>query len=279
MTTNTLEPAATKMARGGRLVRWLGNACIGLGLILLTGVAAAFGYGQWEQQQALEAFRREEAARAAQAPARPTARPAPPAPAPSAAPEPGPLEPSTAPAPVGDPLPAVVPTATLPLDLLPSPPPMPAAMVDYAEPIRLVIPSIQLDSRVVQVGIVDGEFEVPKFLVGHYIGSANVGEPGNSVMAGHVSSISSGNVFANLESVKPGDEVYVYGESGPLIYRVTETRVVQNTEVSVMAPTPDPTLTLITCTGDWDWIAREYTHRFVVFAALDDANTVPQLVP
>ena len=41
--------------------------------------------------------------------------------------------------------------------------------------------------------------------------------------------------------------VTVTTESGPRNYEVTSTEIVKPTEISVLAPTAEPTLTLITC--------------------------------
>ncbi|MEK7874546.1 MAG: hypothetical protein AAB502_11910, partial [Chloroflexota bacterium] len=56
--------------------------------------------------------------------------------------------------------------------------------------VRIQIPAIAVDSKVVQVGTVwkDGvlEWEIAKWAVGHHQGTANPGELGNIVMSGHI---------------------------------------------------------------------------------------------
>jgi sortase A len=136
-------------------------------------------------------------------------------------------------------------------------------------PIRLVIPAIALDARVVEVGIVieDGKpvWETAAFAVGYHRGTALPGEKGNTVMAGHISSPVSrkGEVFRRLPEVRIGDRVEVYTAERQVTYEITEIRVVAPTAVEVMDPTPDATLTLITCYPD-----RLYTKRLVVVAKL-----------
>ena len=110
------------------------------------------------------------------------------------------------------------------------------------------------------------EFEVPKFYVGHYAATARPGASGNGVYSGHVESLSSGNVFANLPAIKVGAEVLLYTEEGLWRYRVTETLKVRYDDLSVMEPTFDPRITLITCIGTWDPGMRQYTHRFIAIA-------------
>ncbi len=136
-------------------------------------------------------------------------------------------------------------------------------------PTRLVIPAIALDTRVVEVGIVieDGKpvWGTAAFAVGYHRGTALPGEKGNTVMAGHISSPVShkGDVFRRLPELRIGDRVEVYTAERRLTYEVTEIRVVSPTAVDVMDPTPDATLTLITCYPD-----RVYTKRLVVVAKL-----------
>lgn len=162
----------------------------------------------------------------------------------------------------------------------PSPPP--AAATATAEPtveskpspaLQMVIPSIGIDSPVVEARIKDGNWEVPKFVIGHLEGTAQPNEIGNAVYSGHVDSISSGNVFANLDKAKISDSIFLITAAGKLEYRVIETKVVRNTDVQVVQPTPEPRITLITCTGTWDIATRDYSHRLVVVAI--PRKTVP----
>lgn len=132
---------------------------------------------------------------------------------------------------------------------------------------RVQIPRLEIDSRTMELGTVieNGElvWETPKWAVGHHKGTANPGEIGNMVLSGHISSPlrKEGNVFQRLPEIKPGDEVVVASDTGTFYYRVTETKVVEPHQVEVMAPTPEPVVTLITCVPDW-----VYTHRLIVTA-------------
>lgn len=124
-------------------------------------------------------------------------------------------------------------------------------------PVRVVIPAIKVDSIVVQ----GDDWEALKKGVGHHIGSANPGQRGNLVLSGHDDIF--GEVFRYLEKLNPGDEVHVYTQASKFTYVVRGKRIVEPTEVSVIAPTTEPTLTMITC--------HPYlvdTHRMVVFAQL-----------
>ena len=138
----------------------------------------------------------------------------------------------------------------------------------YPPATRIVIPGIGVDSNVVELGTKRDEkgqlvWETPCHAVGHYEGTANPGENGNIVMAGHISSplTKCGSVFKRLPEMKPGDVVQLYTEEGVYSYRVTEAQPTFPEDISVMQPTPYARLTLITCYPDWI-----YTHRWVVIA-------------
>lgn len=137
-----------------------------------------------------------------------------------------------------------------------------------APPVSIRIPAIQVDSRVVGLGTTTDEhgalaWETPKHAVGHHQGTANPGETGNVVFSGHINSPirQEGNVFSKLPRVKLGDEVIVETIEGAYLYRVVARRVVEPTEVGVMAPTAGPVATLITCYPDW-----VFSHRLVLTA-------------
>lgn len=131
---------------------------------------------------------------------------------------------------------------------------------------RIVAPAIGLDAKVVESRIVDGEWVVPKFVAGHLQGTAQPLQDGNIALAGHVQSISSGNVFANIGRLRPGNEVKLYTKAGIVTYNVEKVRTVKNTDLSVVAPTSEERLTLITCTGTWLPLQRDFSERSVVIA-------------
>lgn len=146
------------------------------------------------------------------------------------------------------------------------------APVKPGVPVRIVIPSIGVDSKVQEIGTVwvQGElqWETVPFVVGHYRTTAKAGENGNAVFSGHVTSRNAGNVFRDLYKISLGDEIQIYTAEDRITYVVTSVRLVLPTETSVMNPTPDPTATLITCAGEWMPAERNYSHRLVVSAKL-----------
>src|SRR5579859_73475 len=133
---------------------------------------------------------------------------------------------------------------------------------------RVVIPTIGLDSKVIQLGTTldrHGQiaWETAPFAVGQHKGLAGPGQNGNMVLSGHISSPSEGAVFHHLPELKLGEGVIVSTEERQFLYRVIWVQTVTPDQVQVLDPTPDPTLTLITCVPD-----GIYSHRLVVTASL-----------
>ncbi len=107
--------------------------------------------------------------------------------------------------------------------------------------------------------------------LGHYQHTALPGQEGNFALAGHRQT--NGAVLDRVEEIQQGDHIYVQTVQGYYTYTVYETKIVDPTDVGVIAPDPDnPTaqdttkrlLTLTTCHpryGD--------THRYVVHASFD----------
>ncbi|MBN1440802.1 MAG: class D sortase [Anaerolineales bacterium] len=126
------------------------------------------------------------------------------------------------------------------------------------QPLRLDLPSIGKTNMPVVQG--DG-WEQLKQGVGHHIGSANPGTTGNVVLSAHNDIF--GELFRDLDRLQPGDEAVVYTATQKFAYRVVAIRIVEPTDVSVLAPTGRPTLTLISC---YPYMVD--TQRIVVTAEL-----------
>ncbi len=143
-------------------------------------------------------------------------------------------------------------------------------------PTRLTIPSIGLDTKVVPVGITeqyDGGvlkrvWQVADYAAGFHEGMAPPGYVGNTVIAGHNNI--RGEVFKDLHTLKPGDDIYVWvGDSGyryqvSAMYRVLVKGAptsVQQDNLKWIMPTDDQRLTLVTCWPPWS-----NTHRTIVVA-------------
>jgi sortase A len=95
--------------------------------------------------------------------------------------------------------------------------------------------------------------------VGHVEGTAPPGTGGNVGIAGHRDSF-----FRGLKDIHPRDLIEVDTPQESYSYRVERMWVVDPTEVSVLAPTPGPALTLVTC-FPFDFIGSA-PRRFIVRA-------------
>ena len=94
---------------------------------------------------------------------------------------------------------------------------------------------------------------------GHLEHTALPGDSGNVVIAGHRDSF-----FRPLRHVQHGDDVFVDTPERRFHYQVTSLRVVNPHDLSVLEPTDDATLTLITCYPFW--VLGNAPDRFVVRA-------------
>jgi LPXTG-site transpeptidase (sortase) family protein len=133
---------------------------------------------------------------------------------------------------------------------------------------RVIIPTIGLDSKIIQLGTKLDKYgqiawETAPFAVGQHKGLAGPGQNGNMVLSGHISSPNEGAVFHHLPDLKIGEGVIIATDERQYLYRVEEIKTVTPDQVSVLDQTPDPTATLITCVPD-----GIYSHRLVVTARL-----------
>ncbi len=137
-----------------------------------------------------------------------------------------------------------------------TPLPVPTPGPEQAQ--RIVIPGLGVDAPVVE----GDDWESLKKGAGHHIGSVNPGERGNCIISAHNDIY--GEIFRDLPELKVGDEVRVDTQTQSYRYVVQQTRIIEPTEVSVMAPTRSSVLTLISC-----YPYAVDTHRIVVIAGLE----------
>ncbi|GAC1550008.1 MAG: sortase [Herpetosiphon sp.] len=149
--------------------------------------------------------------------------------------------------------------AVTPVTLVPTATPAPVKDVPAT---NVRIPSIDLDSRIVEVFLDHGNWQVAEFAVGHLYGTGAPGH-GNLVLAGHKGI--RGAVFRQLERVHVGDDIWIDAGGQKFHYRVQTTDRVWPNQIDILYPTSDSILTMLTCTN-WD------TQRFVVRASLIDSQ-------
>lgn len=148
---------------------------------------------------------------------------------------------------------------------------------------RIEVPSLQIDAPVVSLGVLaGGVMESPHTPtdVGWYRFSAQPGTTGNAVFAGHVDYANYGPaVFYHLRDLKFGDVVRVELEDGSSFsYSVVSSYVYNADDAPVqqiVGPTPNETITLITCTGVFDRNVLEYDKRLVVRAERSPVALLP----
>jgi sortase A len=151
---------------------------------------------------------------------------------------------------------------TRPVAPAPSPPPAPA---------RSSIPEVSLADLV-------GRIEIPRLglraiiaegtdnrtlrrAVGHLRGTPRPGESGNVVLAGHRDTF-----FRALKDVRAEDIVRITTPQGRFEYLVEATAVVEATRTDVLAPTAEPSVTLVTCYPFY--LVGDAPDRFIVRARL-----------
>jgi sortase A len=99
--------------------------------------------------------------------------------------------------------------------------------------------------------------------VGQHIGSTNPGQNGNLVLSAHNDIF--GELFRDLDRLQPGDEIIIQTATQQFIYIVDRTIIVEPTDVEVMDPTENATITLISC---YPYLVDD--QRIVVFGVLAD---------
>lgn len=100
----------------------------------------------------------------------------------------------------------------------------------------------------------------------HFPVSSLPGQKGNTVIIGHryAKLPPSRDTFFNLDKVKVGDRVEVVQSNNKFTYIVTDTRVVDKDDISVLQDYSDYRITLITCSPLWT-----SKQRLVIVGKLD----------
>ena len=151
-----------------------------------------------------------------------------------------------------------------PLDL-----PTPISPTINYEP-EIIIPKIGVQAPVIYDASYSTIIEQLRGGVVKYEGTADPGQVGNVVIVGHSSDFpwSLGKfktVFALLDKLTIGDEIILPHGPNRYIYKVTETRTIKPTDLSVLQRSSTPNLTLITC-----YPVGTTLNRLVVTAVLSE---------
>jgi hypothetical protein len=160
------------------------------------------------------------------------------------------------------------------------------APLPRSAPVRLRIPAIGVNARVISLGLdANGGVAVPPlatpFLTSWYDKGSAPGQDGPAVLLGHVDSAAVGPaVFYKLGDLARGDLVYVTLKDRRTVrFRVTAVALYRQQDFptkQVYGFTPRPTLRLITCGGDYDQQTHLYLDRTIAFAVFAGEEPAPR---
>jgi sortase A len=132
----------------------------------------------------------------------------------------------------------------------------------------LQIDKISLDVPITWDVANDSIIEKLKNGVVHYDGTSRPGEGGNIFVVGHSSNYSwvrsdYNSVFALLDKLIRGDQIFIYYKSKKYTYEVVDQKVVSPKNVEIIDNTNEEMLTLMTC-----WPVGTSLNRLVIQAKL-----------
>ena len=151
----------------------------------------------------------------------------------------------------------------------------PAVRMSRSVPVRLRIPTIGVDSKLMDLGLnKDGSLEVPPKAkpAGWYSRSPTPGEIGPAVIAGHIAWNSDRGVFFDLARLTPGSKVFVDRKDGSTaVFRVLSLKNVDKNlfpSDEIYSDIDHAGLRLITC-ADFNRKSGKYEDNLVAFAELE----------
>ena len=119
----------------------------------------------------------------------------------------------------------------------------PAAPANAVAVERRVLGRLEIPTLGVSTIVREGEdARTLQLAVGHIAGTALPGATGNMGLAGHRDTF-----FRRLREIDPGDVIRLVAVEGTYTYVVDSTQIVDPDDLWVLDPTPEPSLTLVTC--------------------------------
>ena len=141
----------------------------------------------------------------------------------------------------------------------------PAATATTPAVTRRVLGRLEIPTLGVSTIVREGEdARTLQLAVGHIAGTSLPGAPGNMGLAGHRDTF-----FRRLREINPGDLIRLVAVEGTFTYAVESTEIVDPDDLWVLDPTPEPSLTLVTC-YPFTYIGTA-PERFIVRARLKPA--------
>lgn len=152
----------------------------------------------------------------------------------------------------------------------------PPVVFSGARPVTLTIDAIGVNAQIETIEIVDGVMQDPTgpWVVSWYKETARPGEEGNTVFAGHIDYWDVGPaVFYSISTLQEDAEIRVSGDDNQTyVYLVQNVKLYDAANAPVgeiVGATEDPSVTLITCGGPFDYQTGEYLQRTVVRGIFD----------
>lgn len=132
------------------------------------------------------------------------------------------------------------------------------------QPNSVIIPSMLLDQPILE-GTIANQYKVLNQGIWRWPRSSTPDKGGNTVLIGHRFTYTNPRgVFYFLNKVKVGDDIGVVWSNRSYTYRVVSINEVPPTDTAIENNTPNPELTLFTCTPLW--LPK---HRLIVVAHLE----------
>jgi sortase (surface protein transpeptidase) len=142
-------------------------------------------------------------------------------------------------------------------------------------PIRISIPAIGVDARVIRLGLnPDRTIQVPSNLAdaGWFQPGPEPGERGAAVIVGHLESSNGPGVFHRLRQMRVGGVIEVRLQDRTTLRFVARSmiRVPKSRFPTklVYARTKEPTLRLVTCAGPLNPSTGHHQDNYIVFATI-----------
>ena len=143
------------------------------------------------------------------------------------------------------------------------------------QPRAIAIPSLDINGCVQRVGVDQhGAIAAPNnvHVAGWYVDSVLPGQPGVSLIDGHVSGRYTAGIFKRLPDVAKGSEISVeFGDKTTQAFKVVDVITVSVEEAGVellrQVEGVEKQLTLITCTGRFNSQTQQYEQRTIVRAS------------
>lgn len=157
------------------------------------------------------------------------------------------------------------------------PPPREFPVLEPSRPVRLTIPSINVEAQVLEVGLAeDGSVDVPPVNrhneAGWFADGPTPGQFGPALIVGHADTRSGPSIFHDLGKLKAGQQIEVLRKDRSVaVFEVNSVENFGKAKLPIERVYGDysrPSLRLVTCGGTWLGGSQGYSDNIIVFASL-----------